>query len=128
MSIVKINTKTSAKATEKKVNTFGKDYFSLTLPLEYEGMNKEMKDILMHEVTHNCADAFIPLLEINVYCDGTKEFSLIIEEHYDGDTLFDIDSSTIELTPEEENFYFCKAIEQLGEDLKALAELEGMEE
>lgn len=79
MSIIKINTRPSTRATEKKVNTFGSDYFSLTLPLEYEGMNKEMKDILMHEVTHNCADAFIPLLEINVYCDGTKEFSLIIE-------------------------------------------------
>lgn len=130
MSIVKINVRTPARATKKKISIYKNNSFTLTLPLNMhrDVLCEQIKERFLHEMSLSYVDRISASLQITVHNNGEKVFFLLIDEFNDNDDSYSTDNTYLELTPQQENFYFCKAIEQLGEDLKALAELEGMEE
>lgn len=96
---------------------FDNSHMMITLPINEKAMSAEMLEEYHRETDRGGFESCETTLQIDVFADGTKFFTLFVEKYYK-DEPSDSSGLYLDLSPELENYYYNMAIRQLVENLK----------
>lgn len=103
------------------MNPYESSSMEITLPIDYIGMTKEMQTVfesLIDDTDNNINEYESSTLEayltIYTHANGLRNFNLTVYSiDADGDAVLKGEFEP-DLTPIEEEFYYCKAFEQIS--------------
>ena len=107
------------KITKVKVNrpnkVFDNSHMMLTLPINKGSMSAEMLEEYHRETDKSNFESCETTLQIDVFSDGSKFFTFIVEKYYKDESSDSSGLYLADLSPKLEEYYYNMALHQLAE-------------